>query len=350
MMQLSAPLFSVIVPVYQIEQELSKCLSSIRRQTEQRFEVLCIYDESTDHTEEILQSFCCKDDRFHILQGKKQGLSGARNVGLECAKGTYTLFVDGDDYLEKNTFQRLLSLFESFTPEIIVYGAKFFPNEQTSPYLRQTLSPVNYQYPRATPSILFSEPCAKPFVWRNAFLSSFLRKNQLRFDEKIRVAEDVAFQFAAFSRAQKVVFSQEKFYWYRIARKGSLMDCYDKNQATRLQGHVDVVKKVVADWKGQGLLKKYGTPMAVWILEFVFSDGLAVLSSSERKNIYSQTLEQLELVTKAHGHPMPLPYFARQLKKMMKKNEFSESRSFVFRGSRKIYRFFMNFRKAGAQY
>lgn len=94
------PKVSIIVPVYNVEEYLVKCLDSLVNQTLKEIEIICINDGSTDNSLEILNTYAQKDSRITIIDKKNEGVSAARNTGLNISKGEYIMFVDSDDYLE----------------------------------------------------------------------------------------------------------------------------------------------------------------------------------------------------------------------------------------------------------
>ena len=97
------PLISVIVPIYKVEDKLERCLDSLCRQTQKDIEILLIDDASPDRCGEICEAFAAKDARFRVFHNKtNQGLSVARNIGIEEAVGDYLMFVDGDDYVHED--------------------------------------------------------------------------------------------------------------------------------------------------------------------------------------------------------------------------------------------------------
>ena len=95
-------LISIIVPVFNIEEYLSKCLISLINQTYSRIEIICVNDGSSDNSLGILENFSQKDSRIKIISQKNQGLSAARNTGIANAQGEYVVFVDGDDWVDVN--------------------------------------------------------------------------------------------------------------------------------------------------------------------------------------------------------------------------------------------------------
>ena len=117
------PLISIIVPVYNAQRFLGKCLESIIYQTYHKFEVILINDGSTDNSHQLCQEIAKKDKRFTVLTQTNNGASSARNRGIEMAKGKWITFVDADDYVEKNYLECLC---KNITDEkaLIIQGLK----------------------------------------------------------------------------------------------------------------------------------------------------------------------------------------------------------------------------------
>ena len=102
---------SIIIPVYNVEKYLQKCLESLVNQTLKEIEIICINDGSTDKSEEILKIFAQKDDRIIVVNKENEGQSVARNVGIKLAKGEFLGFVDSDDWVDLDFFEKLYLLF-----------------------------------------------------------------------------------------------------------------------------------------------------------------------------------------------------------------------------------------------
>lgn len=101
------PLISVIIPVYNVEKYLSRCIDSVMEQTYKYLQVILIDDGSTDCSGQICENYAAKDVRIHVIHQKNQGVSAARNKGLDTAKGEYVTFVDSDDFISKDMIERL---------------------------------------------------------------------------------------------------------------------------------------------------------------------------------------------------------------------------------------------------
>ena len=119
------PKFSVVVPIYNVEKYIGKCLTSIQMQTFSDFEVLCIDDCGNDTSISIAESFVQKDSRFRIIKHEKnRGLSAARNTGIENSIGDYILCIDSDDWVESVLLELVFKAFQSKDVESVWFNAK----------------------------------------------------------------------------------------------------------------------------------------------------------------------------------------------------------------------------------
>ena len=109
---------SVIIPVYNVEEYLERCLNSVVNQTFKDLEIICVNDGSTDSSGEILQKFARKDARIKIIKRPNGGLSAARNTGLEVMSGEYFAFLDSDDWIDLNFYEKLYEKAKEFDADI----------------------------------------------------------------------------------------------------------------------------------------------------------------------------------------------------------------------------------------
>lgn len=117
---LQDPLISIIVPVYNVERYLVKCLDSIVNQTYQNLQIILIEDGSSDNSGKISDDYSKKDQRISVIHKRNEGLSAARNEGVDIAEGEYIGFVDSDDYIEPDMYERLYKLIETTDAELAV--------------------------------------------------------------------------------------------------------------------------------------------------------------------------------------------------------------------------------------
>lgn len=129
--QLTKPLVSVVMPVYNAEKYLDLSLFSLKYQTFLQFEVLCVDDGSTDQSAEIINRYVQSDPRFKLLKQTHQFAGVARNLGIQHASGEYLLFLDADDYFAPNLLIDAYYQAKLFDAEICVFAANYFDEKQS---------------------------------------------------------------------------------------------------------------------------------------------------------------------------------------------------------------------------
>ena len=117
---MSQELISVIIPVYNVEQYLAECVNSVCRQTYQNLEIILVNDGSTDASGQICQELADKDERIRLIHQGNQGLSGARNTGIEHSSADYLIFVDSDDWLPEQHVARLYEKLKEYDADIAI--------------------------------------------------------------------------------------------------------------------------------------------------------------------------------------------------------------------------------------
>lgn len=208
-------LVSIIVPVYNIEKYLEKCVRSILKQSYPYFELLLVDDGSCDSSAQLCDSFeqeDCRVKAYHKING---GVSSARNYGLSKATGKYICFVDGDDLVDVNYLSDLLSCMDEDTDFVM---SKFYYLDGSYKF-----TPPPSEDIKGNVDVLFSNhdlllTCYPPYG--KIYRLSCIRTFDLRFDEKVRHGEDCLFVFSYLMKVNKVVFSSKVNYYY-IRRGGS---------------------------------------------------------------------------------------------------------------------------------
>lgn len=214
-------MFSLIIPVYNVEKYLRECLESVLCQTYGDWEAICINDGSTDGSATILEEYAAKDSRFKVISQANGGLSAARNSGLEAASGDYVLFLDSDDYLGKDAL-RIIADNLSDEDLLCFSGRRFF--EESGKYEKADVLPQEsfetgweYYSKHALDKRNFAFVCVVLRCYRRAYLL----ENRLRFKPGI-YHEDNMFTPLACYYAKKVKIIPDVLYDYRV-RGSSIM-------------------------------------------------------------------------------------------------------------------------------
>lgn len=184
---------SVIVPVYNAQKTLYRCLNSICAQTFKDFEVILINDGSSDKSFEICEEFCSKDSRFRLINQENAGPSRTRNRGIDEAISKYLAFVDADDYIEPDMLEEFYNAAEVSNADMTVCGY-ISENEISSGKSISRIKPGVYRGDECrriiTESIKIGEGYLPPYSWVRFVRREVMENPRLRFNTKIHRSED----------------------------------------------------------------------------------------------------------------------------------------------------------------
>ena len=235
---------SIIVPVYNTSKYLSKCLSSLCNQNVDKslYEIVVVNDGSTDDSQEIIKEFKNKyPSLIEYISKKNGGLSSARNAGIKASKGEYLIFVDSDDYVEKNLLSSFLS--KNIECDLFIYGYNIVYENSTKVDKQCLGKDLNLNSNRAL-SYIIEKAAVRGYAWNKIFKRSIIEENTLLFDEQIKYIEDLIFVVHYLFECKNVYFSSEIFYNY-VQREGSLINsAFNKSKLTCLKGYEEVLKLV----------------------------------------------------------------------------------------------------------
>ena len=216
---------SIIIPVYNAEKYLGKCLESLLSQTLQEMEIICVDDGSSDGSPEILKRFQERDGRVRILTQENQYAGAARNNGMKEAQGEYLLFLDADDFFENTLLEKVYNQGKKMEADIVLFGAKQY-NDKTG-----IVSPASWYFkrdalPRENPFSGKTEntdvfALVTPAPWTKLFRREFVEKQGLSF-QGLQNSNDVYFVLTALALAEKITYVDEELVFYRVGMKGSL--------------------------------------------------------------------------------------------------------------------------------
>ncbi len=206
---------SVIVPVYNVEKFIDKCLNSIVNQTLKEIEIIVVNDGSPDNSQKIIDKYVKKyPEKVQSFIKENGGQGSARNLGIEKAKGEYISFVDSDDFVEKDMYKKLYNKAKENNYDIVVCG-NYNVSED---YQNKNIDAFINNYNTDLENIFFG----KMAVWNKIYKRDILIKNKLEFKEKVWY-EDLAFTLKAIMNSNTFAFIDEPLYDYLI-REGSTMN------------------------------------------------------------------------------------------------------------------------------
>ena len=219
---------SIIIPIYNGEKFIKRCLDSILNQTINNYEVLLINDGSIDNSLNILKQYVKKDKKFILINKKNEGISIARNIGINKSKGKYILFVDIDDYLENNALEVMINLINKYNVDvvrttyyrIIDNVTSYEPDNNYNGYYN--LNKINRN--NIIDSILKQD--IKSYLWLLLIKKDLIIKNNIYFNDILYVHQDLDFYIKLFKNAKNVYFSKSLTYYYLYNELGSKNNKY----------------------------------------------------------------------------------------------------------------------------
>ena len=199
---------SIIVPIYNAEKYLKKCLDSIINQTKKELEIILINDGSTDSTEEIIKTY--KDKRIKYYKNKNQGIGKTRNFGISKATGDYIMFVDSDDYIAKNACELLLE--KALTDDCDLVVCDFYREYDNGNLVEERLGSFRDTTLKNNPSLLTRINLSP---WNKLYKKELIDNNKLKFIENLKY-EDAPFVANALAQANKIGKVDECLNYYCI--------------------------------------------------------------------------------------------------------------------------------------
>ena len=190
----------MIVPVYNVEQYLIRCLESLRRQTFEGYEAILVDDGSTDQSGAICDRYADMDSRFRVIHRQNGGLAAARNTGLDKAQGTYIMFLDSDDDLEKEALAKIRETMNNGCYDIGSFAARRIDEKRHFLY--------ELRFDDMVGERVFDSKSRERFLWQDflqykagwevcfhVFCKDIIEAHHIRFDEQVKYAEDIPFTF-----------------------------------------------------------------------------------------------------------------------------------------------------------
>ena len=247
------PTISVIIPVYNAKDYLTDCLNSVERQYFQQWEAILVDDGSTDGSAEILDAFASSDPRFRVIHKENEGVSIARNTGIEAARGQYLIFVDADDLCQRTYFEKMVKTMDEYQPDLVVAGFDRFRDGFEKEHLITRYS-ITLMKNIKQFLHLYTEPRTNMFgisVWAKMYRRDMIEQNHIRFDPEISYEEDCCFIADCVPYIHTVAVIGESLYRYRqmdeSLSKGYRKDTY-RFLVNGLRRRRDLLKRFDMEW------------------------------------------------------------------------------------------------------
>lgn len=247
-------LVTIVLPIYNVENYLDKCLESVVNQTYKNLEIICVDDGSTDRSSQICEEWAVRDERVKVVHQENVGLGMARNTGIEYAHGEYICFFDSDDYVALSLVEKAYELAEKEHAELVIWGisrvkngvviAERIPATEKNSYVGKEVQD------KFLPDFIGEDLCGK----KNANLAMgpcsimcsmrVIERSGWRWvSERIIISEDLYSVLCLCADIDKVVIIREALYYY-VARKGSTTQRYQEDRYIKQKECIDLELKV----------------------------------------------------------------------------------------------------------
>ena len=240
--------FGVIVPIYNVEPYLRKCLNSILAQSYQDYELILVDDGSLDHCPQICDEYAQKDNRIHVIHKKNGGLVSARQAGAAASAGQYIICIDGDDWVDTDYFAAVDKILNQYRPDIIALSYIYENNNRH--ILCKNIAPSGYYNKTKLNNIdkktLFMNWELVVTLWSKVIIRNLYIEQQLKVDPRICVAEDYVCVLACFLQAESIYITEKAYYHYRCT-ENSLIHSFRPKAFDELKHLVAYLEKVLDD-------------------------------------------------------------------------------------------------------
>lgn len=244
---------SVIVPIYNVEQYLDKCVNSLVNQTYKNLEIILVNDGSTDNCSVICEKWSKLDSRIIVVNKKNGGLSDARNAGLEVATGELIGFVDSDDYISVFFYERLVQIMNFSNADIVECGVKnFYENEKITDSNKIDINFKAFNTKEAMKNLITNQYLTTT-VWNKLYKRNIIDGLRFRFG---KTNEDDFFTYLAFDKAKRIAKIDTKMYYY-LQRENSIMNkAYKLNRLDEIEAKYERYKYIEENYNDLLILSK----------------------------------------------------------------------------------------------
>lgn len=275
---------SIIIPAYNVDEYLEECVHSLLCQTYTNYEVVIIDDGSTDNTYDVGKRLTVESAKVKLFHQENQGVSIARNVGMQKANGEFFIFVDADDIVAPQYIETLVACVKKSD-----MGMVGFTSEREKIATKVSLNTVDIQASNMMESIL-CEANYDGYLWNKIFQRKIIEKNNLKFQKNIVVWEDLLFVLQYLKNCDKVTISGEKLYYYRY-REGSAVN---NTRLDKYRSKYEVMEKIKK--QNFGYTEHSRKKISFLYFETMFSYLNQILIRENKSNKLNEILSKVDTV------------------------------------------------------
>lgn len=229
---------SIIVPVYNSEKYLEKCLKSIVNQTYENIEIILVNDGSTDNSKKICEHFEKNDRRIILINQDNKGVSAARNIGIELSTGKYITFIDSDDFVAQNYIEDLYKQCNDKNADLSICGTNDIDNNKK--IIKTSIKYSNIVDAKEAMKELLNEKYYTGVVWAKMYKKDLFK--DIKFNKKIKIAEDLDVLYRVIDKCNLInIDTSKKLYYYRIRENSATAVNYNKDWNNEIKICKDII-------------------------------------------------------------------------------------------------------------
>lgn len=239
---------SVIIPVYNCELQITRCIESIINQTYKNLEIIIVDDGSKDGSSKICDEYARKDKRIKVIHKQNNG-AAARNTGLDIASGEYIAFVDSDDYIELNMYQEMMKVNQQYDCDLVLCDC-YKENESTKIIFTHDIREGYYDkdmlYKEYFPTLLMTNSVDYPPTisnWVCLFKRKLIEENNLRYKEGMRFSEDLLFGSQAAYYTSSFYYMKNKAFYHYVLNNESVTHTFFSNKWIMMRSLYEYIKE-----------------------------------------------------------------------------------------------------------
>ncbi len=255
---------SIVVPIYNVERYLDECLISIKKQTLQDIEIICVDDGSTDNSKKIVEKYMARDPRFKLISKPNAGYGDSMNRGFDAASGEYVGIVESDDYIERDMFEVLYNAAKKNDCQIVKSDYyEFTTTKKKNQSYIQTPTDKKYYNEILNHTITHDIFHFRMNTWTGIYLNQFIRENKIVHNLTPGASyQDNGFWFQTLSLANRIMFIDRAFYHYRQDNPNSSINSKTKvycmcDEYSFIQSNLEKDKDLSDELMPVFLVKKY---------------------------------------------------------------------------------------------
>lgn len=301
---------TVVIPVYNVEKYLKKCVDSVEKQTYKNFEVILVDDGSTDSSGELCDALAKENDNIRVIHQENKGLGGARNTGIKSCNTEYIMFLDSDDYIHPELLEKCVDVLKKNNCDIVLFDM-ISVNEQGE-------KGVLYSAPCDSGKILSETEkgglCISPSACDKVYRTSLFKDNGIYYPNKVWY-EDLRTTPKLLVFADRIIKSESEPLYYYLQRSDSIMHTPDYDRMVRER--MAAAEDLYAFFKERALVEEYSEMLEFIVIYHVFL--LSCLEMYRESGNYKKYLDVLlENLKEKVSKPLENPYL-----RLLRKNELT---------------------------